>query len=633
MRKIALISEHASPIAPLGGVNNGGQNVYVAHIARSLAALGYVVDIYTRKDHQSLPDVKEWLPDVNIIYVPAGPAEYVPKEELFQYIDLFAENTINQFKQQKQPYDIVHANFWMSGWVALQIKHKLHIPFVVTFHALGRVRRQHQGENDSFPDVRFEIEERIAQEADRIIAECPQDEEDLIELYGADPERISIIPCGFDIKEISPVAKKTARKKLNLPLNERILLQLGRMVPRKGVDNAIRGLARLIHDHNIPARLVIVGGETGEPGSPPATELERLKAVADEEGVSDQVIFIGQKPRQELKFYYSAADVFISTPWYEPFGITPVEAMACGTPVIGSNVGGIKYTVVHNKTGFLVEPNDPEALAAYAARLFSDPALIDQFGRHGIQRVNNHFTWRKVARAIADLYEEVVTADTGVELVDIEQLLLIDQSFTEAIDAFQKSRQQLGGTINEAAQILTDCFKTGNKVMICGNGGSAADGQHFAAELVGRFKQQKRASLPVLALNADPVFITAWANDIDYDQIFSRQIEAFGKAGDVLILISTSGQSKNTILAAKAARKRGIACIALTGKDGGKLAAIPDMTAIRVPADDTAHIQEVHILILHLLAELVENKFVSGKGVSVGSLQSSEQALPLEEVY
>jgi D-inositol-3-phosphate glycosyltransferase len=160
-------------------------------------------------------------------------------------MDLFAEYTINQFKQQKQPYDIVHANFWMSGWVALQIKQKLHIPFVVTFHALGRVRRQHQGENDSFPDVRFEIEERIAQEADRIIAECPQDEEDLIELYGADPERISIIPCGFDIKEISPVAKKTARKKLNLPPNERILLQLGRMVPRKGVDNAIRGLARL----------------------------------------------------------------------------------------------------------------------------------------------------------------------------------------------------------------------------------------------------------------------------------------------------------------------------------------------------------------------------------------------------
>jgi D-inositol-3-phosphate glycosyltransferase len=169
--------------------------------------------------------------------------------------------------------------------------------------------------------------------------------------------------------------------------------------------------------------------------------------------------------------------------------------------------------------------------------------------------------------------------------------------------------------------------------MVCGNGGSAADAQHFAAELVGRFKQQKRISLPVLALNADPVFITAWANDIDYDQIFSRQIEAFGKDGDVLILISTSGQSKNTILAARAARKRGIACIALTGKDGGKLAAIPDITAIRVPADDTAHIQEVQILILHLLAELVENKFVSGKGVSVGSLHSSEQALPLEEVY
>jgi D-inositol-3-phosphate glycosyltransferase len=521
----------------------------------------------------------------------------------------------------------------MSGWVAVQIKQKLHIPFVITFHALGRVRRQHQGEDDSFPDIRFEIEDQITAEADRIIAECPQDEEDLIQLYGADPDRIAIIPCGFDIKEISPVAKKTARKKIGLPLNDRILLQLGRMVPRKGVDNAIRGLARLIKDQNLPAHLIIVGGETDEPGSPPSTELDRLKGIAEEEGVIDHVSFIGQKSRQELKYYYSAADIFISTPWYEPFGITPVEAMACGTPVIGSNVGGIKYTVVHNKTGFLVEPNDPEALAAYAARLFSNPALIEQYGRHGIQRVNNHFTWRKVTRAIADLYEEVVTTNSGVEMVDIEQLLLIDQSFDDAIEAFKKSREQLGGLINQAAHLLTACLKGGNKVLVCGNGGSAADAQHFAGELVGRFKQPKRIGLPVLALNADPVFITAWSNDIDYDQIFSRQIEAFGKDGDVLILISTSGQSKNLIQAAKAAKKRGMACIALIGKDGGKLSTIPDVTSIVVPSNDTAHIQEVQMLILHLLAELVENKFISGKKVAVGSLQNSEQALPLEEMY
>jgi D-inositol-3-phosphate glycosyltransferase len=633
MKKIALISEHASPIAPLGGVNNGGQNVYVAHVARNLAAAGYQVDIFTRKDHANLPEVKQWLPGVRIIYVPAGPADYVPKEELFQYMDLFADFTIEFFKKQDQPYDLVHANFWMSGWVAIQIKQKLHIPFVVTFHALGRVRREHQGENDSFPDVRFEIEDRISAEADRIIAECPQDEEDLVKLYGANPERITIIPCGFDIKEINPVEKKAARKKLSLPQNERILLQLGRMVPRKGVDNVIRGLARLVHNHDIPAQLVIVGGESEEPGSPPATEIDRLKAIAAEENVADRVTFIGQKSRQELKYYYSAADIFVSTPWYEPFGITPVEAMACGTPVIGANVGGIKYTVVHNKTGLLVEPNDPDALAAAAAQLFSDPALIDQFGRHAMQRVNNHFTWRKVTRAIADLYEEVLETGVPVDIVDIEQLLVINQSFNDAIAAFEKSRTQLSGVINEAAHLLTSCLKAGNKIMVCGNGGSAADSQHFAAELVGRYKQPKRIGLPVLALNADPTFITAWANDIDYDQIFSRQVEAFGKEGDVLIVISTSGHSKNTIQAVKAAKKRGIACIALTGKDGGKLAAISDVINMIVPASDTAHIQEVQILILHLLAELVENKFVNGKKVAVGSLQNTEQSLPLEEIY
>jgi D-inositol-3-phosphate glycosyltransferase len=529
--------------------------------------------------------------------------------------------------------------------VALHIKRELQIPFVITFHALGRVRRQHQGENDAFPDLRFEIEDRIVAQADRIIAECPQDEQDLVELYGADPDRIVIIPCGYDIDEISPVARKAARKRLGLPQNERILLQLGRMVPRKGVDNAIRGLAHLMKDHNIPARLVIVGGESDEPGAPPGTEIERLQQIARDEGVFDRVDWIGQKPREELKYYYSAADIFISTPWYEPFGITPVEAMACGTPVIGSNVGGIKYTVVHNKTGFLVEPNDPQALADYAARLFSAPEKMEQFGRHGMQRVKNHFTWRKITRAIANLYEEVLAAQPAVaaaEAVDLEHLLRIDQSFREAIAAFEKSRTALSSVINEAAHLMITCLQSGHKVMVCGNGGSAADAQHFAGELVGRFKQPKRIGLPVQALTADPVLITAWANDIDYDQIFSRQIEAFGKEGDVLILISTSGQSANTILAAKAAKKLGITCIALTGKDGGKLSAIPDMVNIIVPADDTAHIQEVQILILHLLAELVENKFVSSqKSASVGALQSEpalsrsvyRQETGMEEIY
>jgi glycosyltransferase involved in cell wall biosynthesis len=408
MTKIAIISEHASPIAVLGGVNNGGQNVYVAHLARQLSLAGYQVDVFTRRDHPALPDVVEWEHGVRIFNIDAGPVGSVPKEELFQYMDVFADQVIDILRSPVVPYDLVHANFWMSGWVAIQIKRHLGIPFVITFHALGRVRRIHQGMNDNFPDLRFEIEDRIVAEADRIIAECPQDEHDLLRLYQAIPIRIVMIPCGFDPNEIWPIRRADARRYLGLPAHEPVVLQLGRMVPRKGIDNVIRGIARLRRDYKIRANLVVVGGEAGDSGDTPSQELIRLQAIARKERVEQQVLFAGQKDRSELRFYYSAADVFATTPWYEPFGITPLEAMACGVPVVGSNVGGIKYTVIDDATGLLVAPNDPAGLARALARLLKDPELMRSYGQNGRRRVNAEFTWEKVARSIAALYEDVL---------------------------------------------------------------------------------------------------------------------------------------------------------------------------------------------------------------------------------
>ncbi len=613
MKKIAIISEHASPIAPLGGVNNGGQNVYVAHLARNLAAMGNEVDIFTRRDHASLPEVKQWEQGIRIVYVPAGPAGYVRKEELFQYMDLFADYTIDFFQQQERPYDLVHANFWMSGWVAIQIKKRLGTPFVITFHALGRVRRIHQGENDGFPDIRFEIEERIAAEADRIIAECPQDEEDLLKLYHADPADISIVPCGFDSKELWPLDKLTTRKLLGLPEKEPIVLQLGRMVPRKGVDNVIKAIALLRKEHGISARLLVVGGETGKPGSPPSTEMKRLRNITKKEGVADLVSFVGQKSRDQIRYYYSAADVFISTPWYEPFGITPVEAMACGTPVIGSNVGGIKFTVVDGKTGYLVEPKDPAMLADRLEKLLSNPDLLEQFGKQGIRRVNRHFTWKKVVHTIAEIYDEILCSRAEQQDVSLNAIDRIEEAFDSALETLSQSRNVLPEGITTTAQILTACLKRGNKVMVCGNGGSAAQSQHFAAELTGRFEAPKRDALPVLALNADPVILTAWANDIAYEDVFARQVEAFAQPGDVLIGISTSGRSQNVLRAFEAAQKHDVACIALLGKDGGDLLLDSNAVSLVVPSNDTTRIQEMHLFILHLLSGLVEDSFLVGK--------------------
>ncbi|MEZ4599689.1 MAG: glycosyltransferase family 1 protein [Syntrophotaleaceae bacterium] len=408
-RRIAMISDHASPLAPVGSVDSGGQNIYVAQVARHLVRMGYGVDVFTRRDDSNLPDILPWEDGVRIIHVPAGPASFIPKEQLLPHMEEFTRYLRKFMKRQDNRYDFIHAHFWMSALVAADLKKDLGIPYTITFHALGRVRRQHQGEADGFPDVRFEIEERTIAEADAVIAECPQDALDLQLLYGADAAKLAIIPCGFDPSELWPLKQAFARESLGLPHDERIILQLGRMVPRKGVDNAVQAFARLVQMHGVKARMVIVGGGSETPDPKVTPEIGRLQELARELGVQELVTFAGRQGRKALKYYYSAADVFVSTPWYEPFGITPVESMACGTPVIGSNVGGIKYTIQDGKTGYLVPPQEPDILAVRLEELCRSPSLLRRFGRQSIRRVNEFFTWKSVAESIASLYEKVLT--------------------------------------------------------------------------------------------------------------------------------------------------------------------------------------------------------------------------------
>lgn len=612
-RRIALISEHASPLGMLGGADGGGQNVYVGQVARHLAATGYDVDVFTRRDSEQLPPTAEWVKGVRIIHVPAGPAAPVRKEDLLPHMASFTAYVLRWCRRQKRPYDLVHANFWMSGLVAAELKQSLGTPFVITFHALGRVRRLYQGDADTFPDERFAIEDRVVAEADHIIAECPQDEEDLIRLYNADPAKITIVPCGFDRGELWPVSKALARVALGLGPDERIIVQLGRMVPRKGVDTAIRAMKRLIDDHGIAARLLIVGGESDQPDPGATPELARLQAVADEEGVGDRVVFFGRRGREALKYFYSAADVFVTTPRYEPFGITPVEAMACGTPVVGSNVGGIKFTVRDGETGYLVPPDDPAALAERIAHLYRNPNLLSVFRRQAIRRANDLFTWDKVAGAVAALYEDVVASGRPAVPDEADRVAVVDRGFEGAIEAMHASHRRLRVDILEVADELGACFARDGKLLICGNGGSAADAQHFAAELVGRFKAGDRAGLPALALSADSAVLTAWSNDHGFDDVFARQVEAFGRSGDVLLGISTSGRSRNVVNAFKAARRRGVRCVGILGGNGGRLRQLADQ-AIIVPSSDTQHIQAVQIVVIHLLCELIEAHLLAGQG-------------------
>jgi phosphoheptose isomerase len=617
-RRIAFISEHASPLGNLGGADGGGQNVYVAQLAKHLAALGYEVDVFTRRDRRDLPDVVNWIDRVRIVHVDAGPASFVRKEDMLVYMNDFREWMLKFFRRQEERYDLIHAHFFMSGLVAADIKRATGIPFVITFHALGKVRRLHQGGADGFSDERFAIEDRIVREADQIVAECPQDEEDLIRLYDAEIDHLTIVPAGFDPTEFWPIDKARARRKLGLKLarDERVVLQLGRMVPRKGVDTALLGFARLVREHGVRAKLLIVGGESRDPDPKFTPEIARLKAMAEAEGIAEHVIFTGARRREELRHYYAAADVFLSTPWYEPFGITPLEAMACGTPVIGSNVGGIKFSVRDGESGYLVPPRDPDAVAERLAFIFRHPKVMTVLRQQAIRRANDLFTWQRVASAMAGMYEQVLTQQSSMPQREADQMAIVDNGFATASEVMLQSGKLLRNVVAEAAQAIVNAFESGGKVLVCGNGGSAADAQHLVGELVGRFKYHDRPGLPAIALTADSAVLTAWGNDASFDKVFSRQVEALGRPGDVLIGISTSGRSRNIIEAFDAARRQGLTCIALTGGNGGEMLDLSDISIV-APSSSTPRIQEVHIVALHLICELIDERMMAVRSAPV----------------
>jgi hypothetical protein len=399
-----MISEHASPLATLGGEDSGGQNVYVAELARRLGAMGHRVDVFTRRDSDLLPEVVPFGEGVRVVNLPAGPPESVPKDDLFPFMAELRDTFYQFAREEPNAYDLVHANFWMSGWVACEAKRDLGLPFAQTFHALGETKQREQGARDTSPPERQSAEFRILEEVERVLATCPAEVEELTTLYEADPTRLSLVPCGVDTRTFRPVDQREARKALGLP-DRPTVVYVGRLVPRKGVDTLVEALALL--PGWLDARLLVVGGEPG--GSP---EVERLAALASALGVAGRVTFTGSRPQWELHRYYSAADAAVSVPHYEPFGMTPLEAMACATPVVGSKVGGIKTSDADGESGYLVPPKDPESLAGRLACLLSDEVLRDRMGRAARRRIEEHYTWERVATLAAAAFSEVAAQAT-----------------------------------------------------------------------------------------------------------------------------------------------------------------------------------------------------------------------------
>jgi D-inositol-3-phosphate glycosyltransferase len=392
--RIAMVSEHASPLATLGGVDAGGQNVHVAALACALGRVGGEVVVHTRRDAAGLPRRVALAPSVEVDHVDAGPPAEVPKDELLPYMAAFAGDLREQWATE--PPDVVHAHFWMSGLAALAAAADLGIPVVHTFHALGAVKRRHQGAGDTSPRQRIRLERRIAAQVDRIVATC-SDEAFELRRMGAAQRRVNVIPCGVDLEHFTPVGPAEPRDG-GIPR----IVAACRLVERKGIADALRALV------GVPgAELHVAGGPPADAlGADP--EALRLRALAAELGVGDRFVLRGRVERGAMAPLLRSADVVVCAPWYEPFGIVPLEAMACGVPVVATAVGGQIDSVVHEMTGVHVPPRDAAALGGALSALIADPGRRAALGRAGRRRARRLYGWAAIAAATEGVYEELV---------------------------------------------------------------------------------------------------------------------------------------------------------------------------------------------------------------------------------
>jgi glycosyltransferase involved in cell wall biosynthesis len=394
-----MVSEHASPLAVLGGVDAGGQNVHVAGLATAMARRGAEVVVHTRRDDPSTPRRVRMSPHVTVDHVPAGPPYPVPKDDLLPHMAAFAD-VLRRTWERERP-DVVHAHFWMSGWASLRAARPLGIPVVHTFHALGVVKRRHQGDRDTSPPERDAIERELVSVADRIVATCTDEVFELLRLGGS-PSRISVVPCGVDTSVFHPSVVPEHR----VPGHRRIV-SVGRLVERKGVGNVIEALGLRRAAGADDTELVIAGGPdpTELDGDP---EVRRLRELARRCGVEHRVHLRGRVSRDELPALLRSADVVVCAPWYEPFGIVPLEVMACGAPVLGSAVGGLCDTVVHGETGLLVPPRAPAALADALDDLLEDADRRRAMGSAGVRRVRHRYSWSRIAQQTLACYDALV---------------------------------------------------------------------------------------------------------------------------------------------------------------------------------------------------------------------------------
>jgi len=413
-KRIAMFSIHSDPLAPLGSQESGGQNIYIYSLVKELDKKGLQVDVFTRWDEAHKKSVAAIGKRSRVIRLKGGPCRYVSKGHLFDFFPELYDNFLNAI-DHKNPYCIFHGHYWDGGWMALKAHKDFNKPLIENFHSLGQIRFQtkkqylNNGNEKEFFEKRFALEKEIIKDSSLIISLSESEKKDLESIYGASKEKIAVIPGGVDLKELRPVLKEKARHEINVSKNDFVVLFVGRLEWRKGAGTLISA-AKMLKNEIPNLKVVIVGGKIygRQKNAKDCKEYQRLLEKAEEEGIKDNVEFIGRIDHGRLCFFYSAADAFVIPSYYEPFGLVALEGMACKVPVIASRVGGLQTTIDDGATGLLFKPRNALDLKEKILQIYKSKELAEKLSKNAYNKVIEQYSWKNIASKIYEAYQPLI---------------------------------------------------------------------------------------------------------------------------------------------------------------------------------------------------------------------------------
>jgi len=406
-----MLSYHTCPLATLGGKDTGGMNVYVHELTRRLGRLGVHVDVFTRSQDEHVPHVIHDLGYGNrVVHVPAGPEVPLPKPQLAEHIPAFVGGILDFTGKKGLSYDLIHSHYWMSGVAAAELKRAWDVPVVQMFHTLGLMKNRVAREGEYEGDYRIQGERDVLKIADQVVAATPAELAQLQWLYETKTEHVTVVPPGVDLSKFYPIPPDEAWEYIGRPPVDNMVLFVGRIEPLKGIDTLIRAIGLLRDSGKFKGCkfcLTIIGGEAEVSEAQMGAEMARLQALREQLGLDDMIAFLGKRSQDSLPYYYSAASVVVVPSHYESFGMVALEAMACGTPVVASQVGGLAYLLQDGVTGFHVPDQDPQALSEKLMQLLCNPDLHAQMSAQAVAYAQG-YAWSKIAEQIVALYRQVL---------------------------------------------------------------------------------------------------------------------------------------------------------------------------------------------------------------------------------